>query len=339
MSDRYKKAGVSLQSGYESIDRIKKHISSTKSLGFDGSIGGFGAMFELFRYPYKNPVLVSGTDGVGTKLLLAIQHQKVDTVGIDLVAMCVNDIITSGADPLFFLDYIAVGKNDPILIENIVSGIAHGCRTGKLSLIGGETAEMPDMYEKDHFDLAGFAVGVVEQEKQIDGSKIRSGDVLIGIPSSGIHSNGYSLVRQILNDQNIDVTIPFQDGTLLDALLTPTKIYVEEIQALKKEVSIKGMSHVTGGGYYENLPRMIQSDELGISLDVSNVVVPEIYRFLMKEGQLDLQEMYQIFNMGIGMVVVVDKEDLDKSLSILQSFDANTVCIGEITDQKGFIIR
>jgi phosphoribosylformylglycinamidine cyclo-ligase len=339
MSSKYEEAGVSLESGYESIERIKKHIESTKSLGFNGDIGGFGGLFNLFRYGYKEPVLVSGTDGVGTKLLLAIEHKDVTTIGIDLVAMCVNDILTSGADPLFFLDYIAVGKNSPSQIEQIVSGIASGCNSGHLSLIGGETAEMPGLYSEGHFDLAGFAVGVVERSRQINGSQLKEGDILIGIPSSGIHSNGYSLVRKIVKDSHVDVTQPYGDVSLLHHLLEPTHIYVDEIMALKKEIDIKAMSHITGGGYYENLPRMITQKSLGIELDVSEVVVPEVFSFLMDKGGISKDEMYHIFNMGIGFVVVVDPKDCVRTLQILREFHPKSCEMGHISSKKGLRIR
>lgn len=335
MSDRYREAGVDLQSGYESIERIKKHIATTASLGFSGDIGGFGGLFELFRYRYKNPVLVSGTDGVGTKLLLAIQHRKIDNVGIDLVAMCVNDILTVGAEPLFFLDYIAVGKNDPQEIERLVASIAEGCRLGSLSLIGGETAEMPDMYAKDHFDLAGFAVGVVESEQRITGEAIATGDVLIGIPSSGVHSNGFSLVRKIIRDTCIDV----QDPSLLDLLLEPTRIYVDVIRQLKAEIPIHGMSHITGGGFYENLPRMLPPGDMGIDLDLTEFPIPKVFDWLMEKGNLILDEMYHVFNMGIGFVVVVDPFDVDRALEIIRSYHPQSQVIGTISEHKGMRIR
>jgi phosphoribosylformylglycinamidine cyclo-ligase len=335
MSDRYREAGVDLQSGYESIERIKKHIATTASLGFSGDIGGFGGLFELFRYRYKNPVLVSGTDGVGTKLLLAIQHRKIDNVGIDLVAMCVNDILTVGAEPLFFLDYIAVGKNDPQEIERLVASIAEGCRLGSLSLIGGETAEMPDMYAQDHFDLAGFAVGVVESEQRITGEAIAAGDVLIGIPSSGVHSNGFSLVRKIIRDTCIDV----QDPSLLDLLLEPTRIYVDVIRQLKAEIPIHGMSHITGGGFYENLPRMLPPGDMGIDLDLTELPIPKVFDWLMEKGNLTLDEMYHVFNMGIGFVVVVDPFDVDRALEIIRSYHPQSQVIGTISKQRGLRIR
>ncbi len=339
MSQKYSEAGVSLESGYESIERIRKHIGSTASLGFNGDIGGFGGLFDLYKYGYEEPILVSGTDGVGTKLLLAIQSGKIDTVGEDLVAMCVNDILTCGASPLFFLDYIAVGKNDPAEIERIVAGIASGCRKGSLSLIGGETAEMPDMYEHGHFDLAGFAVGVVEKSRKIDGSALKSGDILIGIPSSGIHSNGYSLVRKVLRDAQADLSQPFGEGTLLEAVLTPTRIYVEEILNLKEQVDIHAMSHVTGGGYYENLPRMISSSSLGLSLDLKEVKVPAVFSYLMDQGDISRDEMYHIFNMGIGFVVVVDPSDAEKTLEILRKTSPDTCIIGSVTETEGITIR
>jgi phosphoribosylformylglycinamidine cyclo-ligase len=338
MSSKYEEAGVSLESGYQSIERIKKHIESTKSKGFNGDIGGFGGLFELFRYTYEEPILVSGTDGVGTKLLLAIEHDILETIGIDLVAMCVNDILTSGAQPLFFLDYIAVEKNYPSRIERIVAGIAEGCNKGHLSLIGGETAEMPGLYEKDHFDLAGFAVGVVERSKQINGESLKEGDVLIGIPSSGIHSNGYSLVRKIIDDAHLDMTQKVGPSSLIEALLEPTRIYVDEIMALKHEIDIKAMSHITGGGYYENLPRMISQKSLGIELDLSQVIVPEIFSILMKEGSITEDEMYHIFNMGIGFVVVVSPEDQERSLKLLREFHPNSCVIGHISAHEGLKI-
>jgi len=339
MSQKYREAGVSLEKGYESIERIRTHIRSTASLGFNGDIGGFGGLFDLYKYGYREPVLVSGTDGVGTKLLLAIRSGKIDTVGEDLVAMCVNDILTVGASPLFFLDYIAVGKNIPSEIERIVAGIAVGCRKASLSLIGGETAEMPDMYGKGHFDLAGFAVGVVEKSEKIDGSAIQAGDAIIGIPSSGIHSNGYSLVRKILNDTGADLSQPFASSTLLDALLVPTRIYVDEISRLRERISVHAMSHVTGGGYYENLPRMISDSSLGITLDLTEVAVPEIFMFLMEQGNLTRDEMYHIFNMGIGFVAVVAPEDVKEALDLLRTTAPETCIIGEVTDGGGITIR
>jgi phosphoribosylformylglycinamidine cyclo-ligase len=339
MSKKYEEAGVSLEQGYASIEKIRDHIASTKSLGFNGDIGGFGGLFNLYKYAYKEPVLVSGTDGVGTKLLLAIQQGKIDSVGIDLVAMCVNDIITSGADPLFFLDYIAVGKNSPDEIQQIVSGITTGCLLGSLSLIGGETAEMPGMYLPGHFDLAGFAVGVVEQSEQITGAACESGDVIIGIPSSGIHSNGYSLVRKILRDASIDISQPFEHTTLQDYLLEPTRIYVDVIAALKRVVTIHGMSHITGGGLYENLPRMLQGSSLGIELNLEAVQVPPIFEFLRQQGELTLDEMYHVFNMGIGYVVVVQNHDVERSLHTIHGFYPEACVIGQITSRKGLSIR
>jgi phosphoribosylformylglycinamidine cyclo-ligase len=339
MSEHYKKAGVSLENGYASIERIKKHIAATKSPGFSGDIGGFGGLFDLYRYGYREPVLVSGTDGVGTKLLLAIQHQRFNTIGIDLVAMCVNDIITVGAQPLFFLDYIAVDKNRPQQIEEIVSGIAHGCMMGSLSLIGGETAEMPGMYAPDHFDLAGFAVGVVEKDERITGETARCGDVLIGIPSSGIHSNGYSLVRSIISESKMDVHQSFEEATLLDVLLEPTRIYVSVIQELKQKVSIHAMCHITGGGLYENLPRMLgKQDDLGIDLDLHRVQVPRIFTLLMEKGNMTRDEMYEVFNMGIGFVVAVGADEQEQALQILKKRYTDACIIGKLSDWKGMRI-
>ncbi len=339
MSSKYEMAGVSLNSGYESIERIRKHIESTKSEGFNGDIGGFGGLFELFRYRYDKPVLVSGTDGVGTKLLLAIEHDRLDSIGIDLVAMCVNDILTCGADPLFFLDYIAVEKNHPERIERIVSSIAEGCRIGHLSLIGGETAEMPGLYEKDHFDLAGFAVGAVEKEKMIDPDRLEEGNVLIGIPSSGIHSNGYSLVRKIIRDARIDVTKTFGESSILDVLLEPTRIYVDIVNRLKKKVDIRAMAHITGGGYYENLLRLVKDKPLGIELDLKDVQVPEIFSLLMKEGDITEDEMYHIFNMGIGFVVAVGLNESSAALEIIRDTYPSACVIGSISEKRGIRIR
>lgn len=339
MSKPYKAAGVDLEHGYESIERIRKHVASTASLGFNGDLGGFGGLFNLFKYGYEEPVLVSGTDGVGTKLLLAINHGRLDTVGIDLVAMCVNDILTVGARPLFFLDYIAVGRNDPATIEQIVSGIAAGCRKGSLSLIGGETAEMPGMYADGHFDLAGFAVGVVERKKQIDGSSVEADDVLIGIPSSGIHSNGYSLVRKILRDTNTDVHQPCEGTSLLEHLLRPTRIYVDVIEALQREVEIHAMAHITGGGLYENLPRMLGNGAFGLDIDVSEIPIPPVFEFLMETGGITPDEMYHIFNMGIGYVVVVPAREQSRALQVAQEYYSESCVIGRVTQTPGLRIR
>ncbi len=339
MSKVYTEAGVSLERGYESIERIRGHIASTKSLGFNGDIGGFGGLFNLFSYRYEEPILVSGTDGVGTKLLLAIEYDAIDTIGIDLVAMCVNDIITTGADPLFFLDYIAVGKNSPTEIERIVSGIAAGCRVGRLSLIGGETAEMPEMYPSGHFDLAGFAVGAVERRACITGEAVSADDVIIGIPSSGIHSNGYSLVRKILRESKLDVMQTFNEGTLLDALLEPTRIYVDVIDAVKRDFTIEAMAHITGGGFTENLPRMISNPSLGIELDMRGREIPRIFEILMQAGGLDIDEMSGIFNMGIGFVVVVDRDSSEEVVHRIRDFYPEASILGTVSSEKGVRIR
>jgi phosphoribosylformylglycinamidine cyclo-ligase len=337
MSKAYEQAGVNLEAGYESVERIKKHIAKTNRLGVMSAIGGFGGMFDLSALDYKEPVLVSGTDGVGTKLILAFKADKHDTVGIDLVAMCVNDIIAGGAEPLFFLDYIAVAHNEPAKIESIVKGITDGCELAGCALVGGETAEMPDMYEDDHYDLAGFTVGCVEKSKIITSEKTKVGDVLIGLTSSGIHSNGYSLVRKICfkdNDFKMDQYFDELGDTLGNVLLTPTKIYVKPVLNVLKEVDVHGISHVTGGGFDENVPRCL-NDGLGVEIDTS--VIPElpVFDFLSKHGGIEKREMYNIFNMGIGMVLVVDEADVHLTLAMLDEAGETGYVIGKVTDEEG----
>lgn len=333
MTDAYKQAGVDVVKGYESVKRIQKHVTRTNRKEVLGRLGSFAGLFDLTSLPYKEPVLVSGTDGVGTKLMLAVQQQTHDTVGIDLVAMCVNDIIAQGADPLFFLDYIGCGKNNPAVIEEIVSGIAEGCVQAGAALIGGETAEMPGMYKDDEYDLAGFAVGITEKSEMITGDTIQEGDVIIGLPSSGIHSNGFSLVRKLIKNLDLaEIYDPFVKP-LGEILLTPTKIYVKQIRALKSIVPIKGIAHITGGGFYENFPRMLP-EGLGVSLDQSCWKIPPIFPFLQKLGKLQEKEMYGIFNMGIGMALVVQKEDVDKALTALQEIEEAKV-IGKVIKEEG----
>ena len=279
MSDKYREAGVDLEAGYESVRRIKSHVARTKTMGAIDSIGAFGGMFDLSKYGFQEPVLVSGTDGVGTKLMIAFEADKHDTIGIDAVAMCVNDVLVQGALPMFFLDYIAVGKNHPQVIEQIVKGVADGCVQAECALIGGETAEMPDMYDEHHYDLAGFCVGAVDRSRLLDGQKIAAGDVLIGLPSSGCHSNGFSLIRKVLlKDAKLDLQATFEElggKTLAEELLTPTRIYVKAIKHLLDKVDIKGMSHITGGGFYENVPdaegrtgRAHRSQQLPVQADL-----------------------------------------------------------------------
>lgn len=286
MAKSYEASGVSLEAGYESVRRIKKHIARTERMGMMGNIGSFGGMFDLAALNIKEPILVSGTDGVGTKLKIAFLMDKHDTIGQDVVAMCVNDVLAQGAQPLFFLDYVAVGKNDPAQIEQIVKGVADGCVLANAALIGGETAEMPDMYQEGEYDIAGFTVGVVEKSKLIDGSKVKVGDLLIGIQSSGVHSNGFSLVRKIvLKDNHLDLNqfYPELNGKLGDVLLTPTKIYIKPVLDVLKTIDVHAICHVTGGGFDENIPRVL-SEEQGIEVDEKSWIKPPIFDFLEKKG-------------------------------------------------------
>ncbi|MFS0752668.1 phosphoribosylformylglycinamidine cyclo-ligase [Oceanobacillus sp. 1P07AA] len=334
MSEVYKQAGVDVEKGYEAVERMKKHIARTHRPEVLGALGSFAGAFDLSSFQYKEPVLLSGTDGVGTKLKLAIDLDKHDTVGIDLVAMCVNDIVAQGGDPLFFLDYIACGENDPTRIEAIVSGIAKGCEQAGAALIGGETAEMPGMYEPSEYDLAGFVVGIVEKSEMITGSEIKSGDVVIGLSSSGIHSNGYSLVRKLIADVDLRQTYPGLNQPLSDAVMEPTKIYAKTIQALKQKVSIKGMSHITGGGFDENIPRMLPAG-LGVLIESTSWDVPEIFHFLQAKGNIDDREMYGVFNMGIGMAVVVSEDDVSTALQLLEKVDEQAYVIGKVIEEEG----
>ncbi|EAH4450356.1 phosphoribosylformylglycinamidine cyclo-ligase [Listeria innocua] len=332
----YSKAGVDVDAGYQVVERIKKHVARTERMGAMGALGSFGGMFDLSSLNLKEPVLVSGTDGVGTKLLLAIEADKHDTIGIDCVAMCVNDILAQGAEPLFFLDYIATGKTDPVKMEQIVKGVADGCEQAGAALIGGETAEMPDMYGADDYDLAGFTVGAVEKKKLITEGAVKAGDTLIGIPSSGIHSNGYSLVRKIFfkdNDFKLNEAFTELDVPLVEELLKPTRIYVKPVLEVLKAVDVHGITHVTGGGFVENLPRMLTND-LAVKVELGSWPVLPIFDLMKKYGQLNELEMYEIFNMGIGMVLAVAKEDVEKTLEVLvQNGDAAYV-IGEVTTRS-----
>ncbi|MBC2018816.1 phosphoribosylformylglycinamidine cyclo-ligase [Listeria seeligeri] len=332
----YSKAGVDVEAGYQVVERIKKHVARTERMGVMGALGSFGGMFDLSSLHLKEPVLVSGTDGVGTKLLLAIEANKHDTIGIDCVAMCVNDILAQGAEPLFFLDYIATGKTDPVKMEQIVKGVADGCEQAGAALIGGETAEMPDMYGTDDYDLAGFTVGAVEKENLIIEGAVKSGDVLIGIPSSGIHSNGYSLVRKIFfkdNSFHLNEQLPELDVSLSEALLKPTKIYVKPVLAVLKEVEVHGITHVTGGGFVENLPRML-SDDLAVNVELGSWPVLPIFDVLKKYGELGDLEMYEIFNMGIGMVLAVSEADVEKTISKLRENGEAAYVIGNVTARE-----
>ena len=335
MSNKYREAGVDLEAGYESVRLIKSHVARTKVLGAVDSIGAFGGMFDLSLLQMKEPVLVSGTDGVGTKLMLAFECDKHDTIGIDAVAMCVNDVLVQGAMPIFFLDYLAVGKNVPTKIEQLVKGVADGCVLSECALIGGETAEMPDMYDENHYDIAGFCVGAVEKSKLLDGQKIEVGHTLIGLPSSGCHSNGYSLVRKVLlKDAKLDVHqfYPEFNKTLGEELLTPTKIYVKAIKhLLTNGADIKGMSHITGGGFFENIPRMLK-DGQGVSINVKSFPRPEVFNLIMKTGNIDEKEMYNVFNMGIGFIMAVENKDVEFVMNKLAEINEPAYVIGEVTD-------
>ena len=334
MSKKYREAGVDLEAGYESVRLIKSHVARTKVLGAIDSIGAFGGTFDLSLLNMKEPVLVSGTDGVGTKLMIAFECDKHDTIGIDAVAMCVNDVLVQGAMPIFFLDYLAVGKNYPQKIEQLVKGVADGCVLSECALIGGETAEMPDMYNEAHYDIAGFCVGAVEKSKFLDGSKIESGNVLIGLPSSGCHSNGYSLIRKVLlKDAKLDVHqfYPEFNKTLGEELLTPTKIYVKTIKhLLNTNTNILGMCHITGGGFFENVPRMLKEGQ-GVDINIKSFPRPKIFDFIMKTGNIDETEMYNVFNMGIGFILAVDKNDVNDVMNKLKEINEEAYIIGEVT--------
>ena len=335
MSNKYREAGVDLEAGYESVRLIKSHVARTKVLGAVDSIGAFGGMFDLSLLKMKEPVLVSGTDGVGTKLMVAFDCDKHDTIGIDAVAMCVNDVLVQGAVPIFFLDYLAVGKNFPEKIEQLVKGVADGCVLSECALIGGETAEMPDMYDINHYDIAGFCVGAVDKCNLLNGQKIESGNVLIGLPSSGCHSNGYSLVRKVLlKDAKLDLKQYYNEfgKTLGEELLTPTKIYVKTIKhLLTNGVDIKGMSHITGGGFFENVPRMLK-DGQGVEININAFPRPAIFDFIMKTGNIEEKEMYNVFNMGIGFILAVNKEDVDSVITKLNEINEKAYIIGSVTN-------
>ncbi len=342
MAKSYEDAGVNLEAGYEVVDRIKKHVKSTNRLGVMGGIGSFGGMFDLSKLNVKEPILVSGTDGVGTKLKIAFAMDKHDTIGIDAVAMCVNDVLSQGAEPLYFLDYIAIGNNIPEKIEQIVAGVAEGCRQANCGLIGGETAEMPGMYSDGEYDIAGFTCGVVEKSKLIDGEKVAIGDILLGIPSTGVHSNGFSLVRYIIENANLDLkTIyPELDETksLGEVLLTPTKIYIRSVLDVINNVNVHGVAHITGGGFDENIPRILKSGQ-GIDIVEANVPVLPIFKFLEKHGNVNHREMFNIFNMGVGMVLAVDSSDVAKIKEILATHNEKCYEIGVITNSVGVNIK
>lgn len=340
-SESYKEAGVDVTAGYKAVELMKAHVARTMTSGVLSGIGGFGGLFELDVTDIKKPVLVSGTDGVGTKLKIAFLMDKHDTVGIDCVAMCVNDVICCGAKPLFFLDYIAVGKNYPEKVAQIVSGVAEGCVQSGAALIGGETAEMPGFYPVDEYDLAGFTVGVVDKDKIIRNEEQKAGDVMIALRSSGVHSNGFSLVRKVftVNEQNLARHYGDLGTTLSECLLTPTKIYVKPVMELLKAVKVKSLSHITGGGFYENIPRSLP-DGITASIERSSVQVLPIFDLIAKTGNIPERDMFNTFNMGVGMIAVVDKNDADKALAALKAAGEDAYILGELVNgEEGVIIR
>ena len=339
-SESYAAAGVDITAGYKAVELMKAHIARTVTAGADTDIGGFGGLFELDLTGIQKPVLVSGTDGVGTKLKIAFLMDKHDTVGIDCVAMCVNDIICVGAKPLFFLDYIACGKNVPEKIADIVKGVAEGCVQSGAALIGGETAEMPGFYPIDEYDLAGFSVGVVDKSKVLDKNSMKAGDVIIALPSSGVHSNGFSLVRKVFDIENADLKSPRAElggKSLGETLLTPTKIYVKPMLALFEEVKVKGVSHITGGGFYENIPRSFPAG-LGAKIKKSDVKVLPIFDLIAKEGNVPERDMYNTYNMGVGMSVVVAAEDADKALEILRANGEDAYIVGTVIESDEGVV-
>ena len=339
-SDSYKAAGVDVTAGYKAVELMKAHVAKTMTSGVVSGLGGFGGLFELDLQGIQKPVLVSGTDGVGTKLKLAILQDKHDTVGIDCVAMCVNDVVCCGAKPLFFLDYVAVGKNIPEKVANIVSGVAEGCVQSGCALIGGETAEMPGFYPEDEYDLAGFTVGVVDKDKILDPAKVEAGDVIIGLASSGVHSNGFSLVRKVFDVENADLGEYYDElgSTLGECLLTPTRIYVKSILALLDAVQAKSISHITGGGFYENIPRCLPDGKQAV-IDRASVDVLPIFQLIAKKGGISERDMFNTFNMGVGMCVVVKKEDAAKAVEVLTACGEKAKVIGRVEDgDQGVVI-
>ncbi|MBO4962230.1 MAG: phosphoribosylformylglycinamidine cyclo-ligase [Clostridia bacterium] len=333
-SESYKQAGVDITAGYKAVELMKTHIARTMTSGVCSDIGGFGGLFELDMTGITKPVLVSGTDGVGTKLKLAFLMDKHDTVGIDCVAMCVNDIICSGAKPLIFLDYIACGKNVPEKIAQIVAGVAEGCVQSGCALIGGETAEMPGFYPIDEYDLAGYSTGIVDKAKIIDNKTMQAGDVIIALPSSGVHSNGFSLVRKVFDVENADLKSPIDalgGKSLGETLLTPTKIYVKPMLALMEQVTVKGISHITGGGFYENIPRCIPKGK-GAIVNKDAVKILPIFKYIQETGNISERDMFNTFNMGVGMIAVVSKADAEKSIKILKDNGIDAYEIGTIAD-------
>ena len=355
MAVDYEKAGVSLEAGYDVVRRIKKHVASTARPGVMGNIGAFGGMFDLSSLGVKEPVLVSGTDGVGTKLKIAFAMDKHDTIGIDAVAMCVNDVLAQGAEPLFFLDYVAQGKTRPEVVEAIVAGVAEGCRQAGCALVGGETAEMPGMYADGEYDIAGYTTGVVEKARLIDGTRVKAGDVLLGIASTGVHSNGFSLVRKIFSDAGLDLhkAYPELDGSVSTdgdpsaprtagvplglVALTPTRIYVKQVLDVIRHCDVHGVAHITGGGFDENIPRILQEGQ-GIEIREGSWEILPIFRFLEAQGRIPHREMFNIFNMGIGMVLAMDAAQVPEAQERLAAFGDRATVIGQVTDRPGVVI-
>ena len=338
-SASYAAAGVDITAGYRAVELMKQHVARTVIPGCMGGLGGFGGMFELDCTDMPHPVLISGTDGVGTKLKIAFLMNKHDTVGIDCVAMCVNDVICAGAKPLVFLDYIACGKNDPERIADMVKGVAEGCVQAGCALVGGETAEMPGFYPEDEYDLAGFTVGAVDKSKILDNSTMQAGDVIIALPSTGVHSNGFSLVRKIFDLENDpEVLNKYADRlggrTLGEALLAPTRIYVKPVLAVMDEVKVKGVSHITGGGFYENVPRCLKKG-CGARIEKAAVRTPELFKLMAEVGNIPERDMFNTFNMGVGMMMVVAKEDAEKAISILKANGEDAYLLGEIVEGEG----
>lgn len=332
-SNSYKEAGVDVTAGYKSVELMKKYVQSTYIPGVESDLGGFGGLFAPDIKDMKKPILVSGTDGVGTKLKLAFLMNKHDTIGQDCVAMCVNDIVCCGARPIFFLDYMSLWKNIPEMVATIVKGVTDGCKMAGCALVGGETAEMPGLYSENEYDLAGFSVGIVDQEKMINSESIEVGDVVIGLASSGVHSNGFSLVRKIfnVNEENLKEYREELGKTLGEALIEPTKIYVKPVLKLLEQVKVKGISHITGGGFYENMPRML-NEKVALNINKDSYEVPAIFKLIQKEGNIPLRDMYNTFNMGIGMAIIVPKEEQEKALEILKEAGETAYVIGEVVE-------
>lgn len=344
MAESYEKSGVNLEAGYEVVRRIKKHVASTNRPGVMGGIGSFGGMFDLASLGYREPILVSGTDGVGTKLKIAFAMDRHDTIGIDAVAMCVNDVLAQGAEPLFFLDYVAQGKTRPEVVEAIVAGVAEGCRQAGCALVGGETAEMPGMYADGEYDIAGFTTGVVERSALIDGSKVAVGDVLMGIASTGVHSNGFSLVRKVVADNALDLHAPFDEymegapgRSLGEVLLTPTRIYVKQVLEVIRNCEVHGVAHITGGGFDENIPRILREGQ-GVEVVEGSWEILPVFRLLERYGKIDHREMFNIFNMGIGMVLALPEGDVARAIDILAAHGDRATVIGRVVNGKGVTI-